>query len=362
MNALLNISKNQITQDVFMSYLELYKNIGKNDYYNDLYSQDLKQFLNHEKELEAYFFYNIYFSDRKISDTRMRLLLTRDSMPKTKDEILFCNIRDVFSQIFDSLGSFETNANEIIDLLNVLGKDVYPSSDLDFYINKTNKMTKIEITKLKQEKKIFLEKTLEKYNELVKKNEYEISFLIVNLYVDFINSEFFNELSEPLFMIVLYVLLLQNGLDCYKYVSFFEQIVTNKKEIDNALLQAKFNYNDGFPMVVPLNRIFIKMFIKAYHKLNDNTRNYLYDQGQRKGDYIENTINKLGDIFTKDEIRNSHPLISDSTIQRTLTKMRDQGLIRPLGTGRSSKWIKLYQTEKKLDFTSSNINVKLVDK
>ena len=62
MNALLNISKNQITQDVFMSYLELYKNIGKNDYYNDLYNQDLKQFLNHEKELEAYFFYNIYIS------------------------------------------------------------------------------------------------------------------------------------------------------------------------------------------------------------------------------------------------------------------------------------------------------------
>ena len=66
-----------------------------------------------------------------------------------------------------------------------------------------------------------------------------------------------------------------------------------------------------------------------------------------KSNNIENTINKLEDVFTKDEIRLLHPYISDSTINRTLKRMRDEELIRPLGKGRSAKWMKLYKTENK---------------
>ena len=59
---------------------------------------------------------------------------------------------------------------------------------------------------------------------------------------------------------------------------------------------------------------------------------------------------KLNDVFAKDEIRERHPLISDSTINRTLKRLQEEGKIRPLGKGRSAKWIKLVKTEKKLNF------------
>jgi len=52
-------------------------------------------------------------------------------------------------------------------------------------------------------------------------------------------------------------------------------------------------------------------------------------------------------VFSKDDIRLKHPLISDSTINRTLKRLQQENKIRPLGKGRSAKWIKLYKKEKK---------------
>ena len=45
--------------------------------------------------------------------------------------------------------------------------------------------------------------------------------------------------------------------------------------------------------------------------------------------------------FTKDDVRRYHPDASDSTINRILFKLRDDGIIMPLGKGRSARWMKL---------------------
>ena len=68
---------------------------------------------------------------------------------------------------------------------------------------------------------------------------------------------------------------------------------------------------------------------------------YEFDRSINKANNIENTILKLPEIFTKEEIRINHPFVSESTINRTLSKLRDEKVIKPLGKGRSAKWIKI---------------------
>ncbi len=360
MNALNNMIKNQIPQDIIMSYLELYESIGKNAYYEESFLQDMKRIINHQKQVETFYFYHLFYKNRKISEARFKALLEADAQPKTKDEILFCNIKTIFNQIFDSLGTFHYTANEIQDMVQLFGRGVFNKEMLEIQVEK-GKKTRLEQQKEIQLKKIELENILNKFNELMKKSESEISFIAINLFVDLINYDYFKELSEPIFLLVFYVILLQNHFDCFKYFSFFELLIKYRKEYDNAIIQAKFNYQEGFPIILPLHRLMLKIFNETYEKLGLYMRDYLYDQKQKKTDYIENTINKLGDIFSKEEICNAHPFVSVSTIQRTLTRMRDEGLIRPLGTGRSAKWMKLYESEKKLDFTGSQIKFNLED-
>ena len=76
---------------------------------------------------------------------------------------------------------------------------------------------------------------------------------------------------------------------------------------------------------------------------------YEYDSKLNKGDNIENTIYRVPQIFTKDDIRIKHPYVSDSTINRTLQRLRDEGKISPLGTGRSAKWMRVTQTPERFN-------------
>lgn len=113
---------------------------------------------------------------------------------------------------------------------------------------------------------------------------------------------------------------------------------------------------------MPLQRFILRHYLKLYSDLGDYARDYEYESSLEisKSDYIENTIDKLPEVFSKEDIRMKHPLISDSTINRTLKRLQEENKIRPLGKGRSAKWIKLYKKEQK-KVSQTQLNFELGD-
>ncbi len=100
---------------------------------------------------------------------------------------------------------------------------------------------------------------------------------------------------------------------------------------------------------MPLHRMLLEINRGLYADLEDVAREYQYEATLdiSKSDYVENTIDKLEEVFTKEDIRLKHPLISDSTINRTLKRLQEENKVRPLGLGRNAKWIKLYKKPQK---------------
>ena len=138
-----------------------------------------------------------------------------------------------------------------------------------------------------------------------------------------------------------------------------ELIYRNRVEFDTEVRNASFNWNEGFSQVLPFHRFILKISSYAYDEINDLIRDYEYDSQLNKSNNVENTITKLPDVFSKDDIRNIHPYISDSTINRTLKRLRDIEMIRPLGKGRSAKWIKLVKsTNKKIAFEQLDLKLR----
>ena len=84
-----------------------------------------------------------------------------------------------------------------------------------------------------------------------------------------------------------------------------------------------------------------------------------FDKGIRKIDSVESSILKMGEIFTKEEIRVRNPYLSDSTINRALENLKKENKIRPNGTGRSATWIRINQHEDTFD--PKNRQVSLFD-
>ncbi len=343
MNCLTNINRTQIPHDVIMSYISLYKSIGINHYNHETLKSDYQVMVRQTINSDTYFFAKIF--DLNISDSRLKSLVYKDIMAKNKDEHLIINIKTAFTKIHKQTSTFELLTNEVFDLYKFLYKDILHDTKLQFHkVEKKNAKSNLLSSNIVS-KREDLEKLINLYTEKLNEKEYESSFIIENFYIDFINISPFLDKNREIGLILLYILLLTNSFEVYEYISFMELLSVHKEEFENEIKNASFNWNEGFSQILSLHRLLTKISTIAYDQINELIRDYEFDSQLNKSNNIENTINKLDEIFSKDDIRVLHPYISDSTINRTLKRMRDDERIRPLGKGRSAKWMKLYTTE-----------------
>ena len=203
-----------------------------------------------------------------------------------------------------------------------------------------------------------IEYLIQLFKNAVEEDRYEVSYVITNFYIDFIKIKPFVDKNEEIGILLMYILLITNGFEVFEYISFMEKVYKSKDTFDNCVLQSTFNWEVGYAQILPLHNFIIDVSLDSYQTLNYLVRDYEFDKQLNKSNNVENTITKLDDTFSKDDIRNIHPYISDSTINRTLKRLRDEGLIRPLGKGRSAKWIKLVKTDKKkVKFEQLDLNI-----
>ncbi len=357
MNCLTNLDRTQIPNDIVMSYIKIYKSIGINHYNHETLSSDYQVMVRQTVNYDTHFFTKIFKIG--VSDSRLKSLIYKDVLPKNKDERFVLNLKNAFVKIHNENSTFELLANEIFDLYKFLYKDVIADSKLQFR-KVARKSNKVSLLSGKYaSKREDLEELIALYKVKVKEEKYEISLIIENFYIDFINISPFVEKNEELGLLILYILLLLNSYEVFEYISFMQLISININEFNLEVRNASFNWAEGFSQVLPLHRFFLKISAYGYDQINDLIRNYEFDSQLNKSNNIENTINKLPDVFSKDDIRNVHPYISDSTINRTLKRLRDNEKIRPLGKGRSAKWIKLYKsTNKKIAFEQLDLKLR----
>ena len=157
----------------------------------------------------------------------------------------------------------------------------------------------------------------------------------------------FSRGNELIGLLLLYILLFKERFNLFRYVSFMELINVHRHVFDDYVMQANFNYEEGYSKVAPLQKLIIDMMLEGYNKIEVIVKEYKFDSVLNKTDNIESTIYKLpNQIFTKDDIRREHPYTSLSTINRTLQRLRDENIIRPTGVGRSAAWIRLVEKDK----------------
>ncbi len=204
--------------------------------------------------------------------------------------------------------------------------------------------------------KFHSQKTINKRNKLddlyaelklsYSKNTYEKLLLSILLFVDFYNVKCFAEKNEYTSLLLIQLLFFNIGFDNFKYVSFYEYITKNFEEYRSSLIAASFSYEEGLSQPLHIIRFFIKALKETYIEVEQIVKNNQFDQTLNKSYSIQNTIFKLPEVFQKDDLRRMHPYISDSTINRTLVRLREEGMIKPLGKGRSAKWIRIKDMEK----------------
>ena len=356
MNCMENLHRTQIPNDVVMDYIKLYKSIGINRYNHDTLMTDYDVMVRQTVRNDTYFFAKIF--NVNVTDARFKSLIYKDVKPKNKDEKLVLNLKKAFTKIHKDTSSFELLVTEVQDLMKFLYSDILSNPKMQFRKIERKERNVNLLTSKHTSTRESLDQLIQLYNNAVQNSEYEVSYIIVNFYIDFINIKPFHDKNNEIGLMLIYILLLTNGFEVYEYISFMERVYRNLNEFESDVVKSSFNWEIGYAQILPLHKFIVDRSTEAYYTLNDLVRDYEFDKQLNKSNNIENTINKLDDIFSKDDIRNIHPYISDSTINRTLKRLRDDSKIRPMGKGRSAKWMKLYKSESsKMKFEQLDLKI-----
>lgn len=332
MKSLKNISRTQLSNEKLIKLLDTYEEKGREFYYEMLFEKDSDIIFTRTKEEDNYYigkFFKFGFTDFKL-----RQLSRRDLKPQNLEETQFLNYKRVLSRIHLMNKKFDLFHSDIVDLSKMISRDI--KKVLVNQIDDPETLLTTHVRKMPMT--IPLEELVNLFKKEVIRKEHEVLALIINFYIDFINMDVFNQYNEEIGLFLLFALILKN-FTVFRYVSFFKYLYEKQSIFNQGIIEANYNWHEGYSSYDRLYTLFIDILQDGYDELKQDAHKYEFIKEQAKGDNVEATILKLKtDVFTKQEVRDLNPLVSDSTIERTLRRMRDEGSIRPLGTGRSAKW------------------------
>ena len=121
-------------------------------------------------------------------------------------------------------------------------------------------------------------------------------------------------------MLIIYALISKH-FSVFRYVSFFGKLHTRLSVWNRSFDQAKFYWDSGFPKTDDLFIVLMDIVESAYKDLNELAHVYEFELSLKKTETVENTILKLDEVFTKEDVRMQNPNVSDTTIDRTLKKI-----------------------------------------
>ncbi|MDE7105670.1 MAG: hypothetical protein K2O22_00715, partial [Anaeroplasmataceae bacterium] len=241
MYSLENMQRISYPSDLVMDLTKLYRFKGKDFYYEDIFKSDMQTIIKDTIEKDT--FYAAKVLNLKITENRMRLIIQKNSTPKTNDEKILFNLKEVFKIIQSKGNDLELSSNEFL----ALAKRIFGGVKEVGY---GTRIEEVQVNLLREKKRISLRNTfddlLRLYKNLINSNQVEGTQLATNLFVDISNVKIYNDENEFMCLLIYYCLLFRERFNVFKYISFFEIYLDHEVEFKNAVVSASFNWESGF--------------------------------------------------------------------------------------------------------------------
>ena len=122
MGALDNISRINYRNDAVMKLIKLYQFKGKEFYYHNILKADRNYIAKQTVAKDTFFVAKLM--NLNVSENRMRLVINKNSAPKTSEEKIVANLKRIFEITCEKAHEFELIPNGVLSLASRLYKDV----------------------------------------------------------------------------------------------------------------------------------------------------------------------------------------------------------------------------------------------
>ncbi|MDX9807108.1 MAG: hypothetical protein RBS87_00935 [Acholeplasma sp.] len=337
MKCLSNMERLHLPNDLVMQLFRLYEQKGQSYYYKALFSRDDEVMARTTLELDTQAL--AYYLKLNLTPARIKLLSDpkKDFVAKNKDEILLKNLKEILSRVQQLADTFDLTTNEIKDLTLTMFRGYDDIRLIRDPKAKAERLAK-SFEELTPEDK--LKKIIELFHQHRRNNKYEMVQIMTNFYIDFVKLGLFSDRNDLIGLMTIYTLAAKYFKVC-RYDSFFQALLPLQPQFDSGFIQASYNWSEGFSQTEPIQRILVNVLETLHKNVEIKAHEYEFERKMNKTNSIEGTVLSGPATFSKKDIRVKHPYASDATINRTLMSLKERGLIRPLGSGRTAQWLRV---------------------
>lgn len=323
----------QIPKDLFLKFIDALKiNVSLMEKVTSLKSK-LSYLSTNTLNIDT-FYLTTNFLNSNVSENRKRLLIDKDSTPRTLEEKQISIAKSVLSSIIKdaTVNNLPLNSSDILSIIKKLTSKKIQFVSKDFIVKEKD-------AKVKKSVRFYFNEILEYYNTLLPRKDEEPLLLLSITIIEMYNMKPYSDENYLALVCFIYYSLLRIGYVAFKYVSFFELFIKYEEEIKESIIKASINYDQNVILYKPVVNSLLDLIIDASNTVLKDINNNNYEERINKIDAIKLTImTKLPDIFSKEDITRQYPDVSLSTIMRALTELNKKEYVIPLGKGRSAKW------------------------
>lgn len=277
---------------------------------------------------------------------RIQAIVLQNTRPRSRSEQEIAGYRDALALIHESWQALPFTINVIKQLHNTIYK--YLPENSGIWKEKENIIIEryLDGTRRIRFRPVSVRDTPYAMDELVMRCQEAISdhrdhLIIIPLTIfDFLCIHPFEDGNGRMARLLTLLLLYHAEYKVGRYISLERIFEETKKSYYETLEISSKNWHEGKHNIIPWLTYFWGTLIRAYKEFEERVGVIQTGRGA-KTEQIELAIKRKVGPFAISDIENDCPGISRDMIRYVLRKMRDKGIIRSTGIGRSAKWIKL---------------------
>lgn len=281
------------------------------------------------------------------NDSRLEELMNKKSHPRNRNEEEIYGYREVLDIIHENYENIGLTKNNILTLHNRLysysgesHKDKFKR--IDNSIVETNELgeKRIRFQPVSAvETENYIDELIIAYDEAISLNIPPLLLIPVVVH-DFLCIHPFSDGNGRMSRLLTLLLLYQNGFFVGKYISL-EMIIEDTKDLYYEELQASSeNWYTGDNDELPFIKYMLSVIYKAYSECDERFK-IIGEKSLTSADRVMKVFENSLEALSKSDIVILCPDISKRTIERALKELKDGGLIKQIGSGRATKYIKV---------------------
>ena len=279
------------------------------------------------------------------SDKRMRELASEKSAPRNRDEKEILGYRYCLDLIHENHDFIRITPNYILQLHGYLYRYLpqnlgghFKGTDNTIEETDADGKTRVRFRPVSAfETPHAMENLCAAYNRALENEITDTLILNMQFVLDFLCIHPFTDGNGRMSRLLTLLVLYKCGYFVGKYISLESMIEKTKDSYYDALQASSENWHEKGNDAWEFIRYMLGIILAAYREF-ENRVVTAAEQKMTKEDRVRMGIRETIGLFTKAEIHERYPDISLGTIERVMAKMKEEGIILSLGTGRSAKW------------------------